>query len=119
MNDCDWDPARVYRSAIRKARKPHVCCECGGTIAVGERHEYVTANWEGTWCDFRTCPDCVVIRCNLARREGSCGGWLHGGMLEELESIKYDPDGERLFAAYNLSTKHRGGTPLYRIEEDA
>jgi len=81
--DCsctDGDPASVYRTQWRKARKEHLCCECDDPIKVGDKHEYVTACWDGTWDDHRTCKTCVAIR------ERYCPhGWLFGQLAEIIE----------------------------------
>lgn len=106
---CDWDPATVYVSVKRKARKSHTCCECRGKIAVGETYELVTGLWEGSWSTFKTCPDCLPVRCALAATEDSCGGYLHGGLREELCNYAPSSDGPRLIGMYNASVAHRGG----------
>lgn len=42
-----------YSTSTPKARKPHVCCECSGSIFKGERHFQVTGKWEGQISSFR------------------------------------------------------------------
>ena len=116
--DCDWDPATLYNVQTRKAAKDHKCDECGGTIRKGENYEYVTGLWEGQWSTFRTCPDCIPIRCDIANGPGGCGGWAHGAMLEDLDNMQYQPDGARLIAAYNASVAHRGGHLIHVIKDD-
>ena len=53
---CDWDadPADVYCSKTRKARKEHVCCECRQKILPGQEYEYVTMMYEGRWESYKT-----------------------------------------------------------------
>jgi hypothetical protein len=77
---CDWEPSEVYVAKRRKAAKDHRCDECHGTICKGESYEYATGLWEGQWSSFRTCPDCIPIRCEIARLPGGCGGWAHGAI---------------------------------------
>ena len=116
--NCDWDPAQLYTAQRRKAAKNHRCDECHGTIRKGESHEYAKGLWEGQWSSFRTCPDCIPIRCELARLPGSCGGWAHGAMLEDMEDMKYQPEGRRIVAAYNVSVAHRGGLLITSIGDE-
>lgn len=106
---CDWDPAKVYRQQIRRAAKDYKCDECRGVIRKGERYEYTTGCWDGYWDDFHTCSDCIPIRCEIARIPGGCGGWLHGGMLEELQDMRWQPENHRIIGMYNASIAHRGG----------
>lgn len=106
---CDWDPASVYRVETRKAAKEHRCDECHGTIRKGENYEYVAGCWDGHWDVFHTCADCIPIRCAIAKLDSECGGWLHGGMQEELENMKWNDAGQQIIAMYNASVAHRGG----------
>jgi hypothetical protein len=75
---------------IVKARKSHVCNECGREIAVGEKYEYVFGVWEGDPGVYKTCSDCLS-----ARSVFFCGGtWLYGqiwGLIYEAlqESLDY------------------------------
>lgn len=81
----DCDPWRVYREAIRTARKNHQCFECGRTIAKGERYRWATGlhpeNPRNSWDVFKLCAHCdaaaqwLVVMCN---------GYLFGGIGEEL-----------------------------------
>lgn len=57
--------ADVSSTKIRKARKPHTCCECGDTIGPGQRYEVASGCWEGSWDHFKTCITCVRIRDDL------------------------------------------------------
>jgi hypothetical protein len=52
----------MYNEVIRRARKPHKCCECGVTIAAGEQYQAVCAKWDGQFDSFCTCMPCVEIR---------------------------------------------------------
>ena len=46
-----------------KARKIHQCVECLGLIQKGERYDKLTGIWDGTPATYKTCMDCVAIRC--------------------------------------------------------
>ena len=59
---CDFDPPEVYQERDVKARKPHVCSECGREIAVGEIHQYIKGLWDGSWSTVRTCQHCAAAR---------------------------------------------------------
>jgi hypothetical protein len=54
--------ADVFDESSRRARKTHVCCECGQLINPGERYQYVRGLWDGAWQSFKTCEICVRIR---------------------------------------------------------
>jgi len=58
---------KYVRTTNPTAHKSHECCECLGTINVGEKYEYVTGLW-GTKHDwFRTCLDCTLVRARFSR----------------------------------------------------
>jgi hypothetical protein len=85
MIDCDcscndYDAPSCVREVIRRARRPHTCCECGDTIEPGQRYEYVSGVWDGHPDWHHTCLVCVAIR------EHYCPhGWLIGGLAEQIE----------------------------------
>ncbi len=110
---CDYDPASVYNRATVKAAKDHRCSECHGVICKGEQHELVKGCWDGSWMSFRTCSDCVHLRCQLTQSygEGGCG-WLHGGMIDEIENCAYnaahDEQAAKFLAMFNAVATIRG-----------
>jgi len=53
--------ADVYQSDIRKARKPHKCCECNEAIKVGDKYEYYSILFDGRWTHHNTCLICMEI----------------------------------------------------------
>lgn len=116
--DCDWDPAQVYHVEMRRAAKDHKCCECSGTIRKGENYEHVAGLWEGQWSTFHTCADCIPVRCEVARLPGSCGGWAHAGLAEELEAMRWQPANHRIIAMFNVSVAHRGGIQIHYEPEE-
>lgn len=65
----DGDEPDFYRSETRKARKPHECCECKGTIQPGQEYENVFGRWGGGFSTYKTCSLCVEIRTKF-----SCDG---------------------------------------------
>lgn len=76
--DNDGDPADFCHTSRPKARKPHKCCECRGTIRPGEIYEHAVGKWNGDILTFDTCTLCLEIRDKF-----SCGGgWVYCGMWE-------------------------------------
>lgn len=51
--------AEVWDVTWRKARKPHVCCECLETISPGQRYERIFMLFDGTATHFKTCEFCA------------------------------------------------------------
>jgi hypothetical protein len=49
-------------TTIRRARREHRCCECDGTIKVGDTYEYVSGVWDNQGASFKTCLACAGIR---------------------------------------------------------
>jgi len=52
----------LYRESMPKARKQHVCCECGATIDPGEIYQRVEGMWEGDFATYKTCEFCANVR---------------------------------------------------------
>lgn len=116
---CDFDPATVYHKATVRAAKNHACCECHGIIARGEHHERVKGLWDDQWTTFRTCPDCVFLRCEVRRDQSMDCGWLHGSMLEVIESYadrtSRDTRAARIVAMFNATAPLRGARRIERV----
>lgn len=99
----------------RTARKDHRCYECGRTIARGERHEVHVAVDDYGITTCRTCAHCEAAREWLSL---VCGGWLYGGVIEDLyEHTREEPDlcGNWLYrtvAAAERQWKRKDGTLL-------
>lgn len=60
-----------------KARKPHVCGECGRAIAVGTVYDRVSWAFEGSAHSLASCPRCRRIRTLIFEREiaEGCADW--------------------------------------------
>ncbi len=80
IDECD--PVDFYKRDVRTARMEHECGECGRTIAAGEKYEYVSMLYEGSWWPAKTCEHCMWARQWLSV---ACGGFVHHGVMEELE----------------------------------
>lgn len=73
--------ATVLSAAWRRARKAHRCSECARTIGAGERYHHEATLYEGEFEIYRTCAHCMRVRAWLL---GHCGGWLYGGLWEDI-----------------------------------
>jgi hypothetical protein len=97
MSDADppdfWAPPE-----LRRARKSHRCCECCGTIALGEQHWRFAGVWVGDFMTFRACVPCEELRQEIV---DDCG--------EE-----YRPPFEGLRDAYDEHYPESGGMELRR-----
>ena len=54
--------AEFCNESYPKARKKHVCCECGEDIKKGQNYQLFTGKWEGEFGAFKTCMACAAIR---------------------------------------------------------
>ncbi len=52
----------AYTEEWRLARKPHKCCECGGTIFYKEKYNYCSGVWDSQGRSYKTCKDCYDLR---------------------------------------------------------
>lgn len=73
-------------TVIRKARKPHWCCECAEDIKPGDRYEFTSGVWDGFPDSQKTCLSCVEIRDHFA-----CHGWIFGQVWSDIEE-NFFPD---------------------------
>lgn len=75
--------ATHHFSKLVAAVKDRTCSECGSAIPGGEKYELVTANWDGTKEQHRTCSPCLEIRDVFF--ESWCYGTLWEDMLNDCE----------------------------------
>lgn len=80
----EGEVASVSTIAMRKARKTHVCTECGEKIEKGEKYEYVAGLWDGHWDTFKTCNICLRIR-----KDVCCDGFVYGELREIIREEFY------------------------------
>ncbi len=66
----EGEPPQCMRTVQRKARKDHVCCECGRTIEAGTVYEYTSGIWDHEPSSHKTCPRCVTLRAAMAKING-------------------------------------------------
>ena len=67
MNNCccldfDYESPEMHSQRLRRARKPHICCECHETIPAGALYEFVWGKWDGQFNTYKTCARCANIR---------------------------------------------------------
>ena len=79
--------ADVYVARVRKARKPHKCDECGRIVNAGEQYLYASMLYERHWSSFATCEHCQSASQWLS---DNCGGYLHGGVLEDIQEHRHE-----------------------------
>lgn len=71
----------VLSAARRRARKAHRCTECQRTIGVVEQYQHEATIFDGDFEVHRICAHCMRVRAWLDR---NCGGWLYGGLWEDI-----------------------------------
>lgn len=79
------DGWKVYRDEDRRCAKPFNCYECSRDVERGERYFFATGilnDYDG-WETYKMCEQCRWIA--AAWLCGECGGWLYGGVQEDLE----------------------------------
>lgn len=75
------DQADFAHGEWRRAGKVHRCEECIRVIPRGQRHYYLSTLFDGRWSTWRTCEHCHAAGLWM---HVVCGGYLTGGLLEEL-----------------------------------
>ena len=84
--DIDYGP-EVAETTYPKARKEHICGECGETIKKGQKYENFRGLYEDRWSTHKTCMRCVALRDKYCP-----GGWIFGRVLERIgECMDWNP----------------------------
>lgn len=83
----DADPVEFFERRTVVARKPHRCSECGGEIAVGEKHEVCAYKFEGAFHSDRTCAPCREAAAEFEYHV--MGGDLWAMLAEEWDNGAY------------------------------
>lgn len=87
--DNNGERADFVTSQMRRARKEHVCDECGCKILPGQEYEYASWVYDGRWDSNKTCYLCLRIRASLFH------SWLYGGLWEALhEELRWSWTGD-------------------------
>lgn len=112
----DLEMPECFRRSTPKARKPHRCCECRGTIAVGEVYEVASGVWPDGPARFKTCADCARIR-EVVQKMVNPEDVAICGLMEELT----EGDHGEFLREWVACAQRRGaklpGWLLARIEE--
>jgi hypothetical protein len=104
----------------RKAAKPYTCCECGRTIAKGERHETWQGAHEGMLATMRTCALCAAVRWHWFKKNGKNHGKIEAtrlvvyviGDLRASQVAAAKGDNEAIIKAYALKHGVQAGETL-------
>lgn len=95
------------------ARKQHKCFECARTIEPGETYLAESLLFEGEFSAHKTCSHCEVARAWLA---AECGGWLYGGVEEDIRehatSGYYGMDLARIAVGMDWGWRRKNGALL-------
>lgn len=91
----DAEPCEFYQRRVITSRKAYKCCECGREISKGEKYQNASMKAEGRFYIYKTCIHCHTASLWL---EEVCGGYLHEGLIEELEEhlSEYNYEGEKM-----------------------
>ncbi len=55
------DPPKCWTQKTPKSSKEHRCCECRGTIAIGETCHLFSGIWDSAQ-SYKTCAECEILR---------------------------------------------------------
>mgnify|MGYP003154688263 CR=1 FL=1 len=53
------DIPQCIEETTRKARKQHMCCECGVLIKSGQQYRYISGIWDGKPLSYKQCLACA------------------------------------------------------------
>ena len=115
---CENEYSDVWIEKTVRARKEHICCECGGKIRRGEIHNTAKSLYEGEWSLLRRCPACQAAACDmeeLTSAHGGCFCNMWGDMRDRLWEILIDGSAEEIrlmrpiIERYNANMAKRGG----------
>jgi hypothetical protein len=77
----DYDGPSFSVEELRRAAKPHTCCECRDVILPSHTYEHVSGKWDGIMYTYKTCMSCREIRNHF----GCDSGWTYTCLWEQLE----------------------------------
>jgi hypothetical protein len=102
----DAEPCEYYRAKNVTARKNHQCMECDRTIARGETYHRATMLFDDRWDTCKLCAHCEAVAEWLSV---VCGGYLYGGIGEELiEHWDEEPELRSMGLARAIYGRERG-----------
>jgi hypothetical protein len=112
----DADPCDVWHAVYPTARKRHVCEECQRSIQTGETYRRVKMLYEGYWSESITCAHCEAAGAWMGE---VCGGYLGGGLDEELREHWSEGYASILLGRLILGMRerwHHGADPVPDVE---
>ena len=80
----EGEESEFYHVVIRKARKPHKCSECDGTIQPKEKYQHYVGKWDGDISTFDTCLLCIEIENKFSCGAGVTFSEMWDGLRENL-----------------------------------
>lgn len=92
----DAETVTLLSERTRSAAKTHRCGECRRVIERGEEYLVDSFVHDGEFESHKTCAHCKAVRQWL---EHECGGFVYGGVLEDLHD---HADDYRRFDLYRL-----------------
>lgn len=110
------DPCDVYTVLHPRARNRQECEECQRFIQPGEVYLRVKMLYEGHWDEFVACAHCEVAGEWMTT---VCGGYLHGGLNEELREHWSEGYASILMGRLILGMRdrwHGGADPVPDVE---
>jgi hypothetical protein len=99
-------------SETRKARKRHRCEDCFRHIEPGEMYRVCTWACDGSIQTFRMCSHCSVAAHWL---QENCGGFLWGGILEDIHEHVEEYRGVYPAVVRDLKRLHVQGSHHWRF----
>lgn len=92
MCSIDYEPAAVWDERSVRARRPHKCIECAGTIRPGEHYARVGCLFEGSWETLIRCALCYFLADAIETLECGDEGLIpYGGLHEEIHNMDSGP----------------------------
>lgn len=103
----------VYVRTPRKAKKLHVCYECGGSIHAGEEYVYHHGVFDGRGFGEKVCPDCNILinEVNKKLHPDDCCG------LGELHEFIFNNNDKEMIKKYVAIKRKRGAKIFEWMEE--
>lgn len=103
IDDYDEGP-EFFQETEPRARKEHRCGDCGRTIKSGEKYLRSVGKWGYEINSHVTCAHCKAASRWL---QTACGGYLFGGIGEELREHWHEEPGLRSVMLARLVIGHR------------
>jgi hypothetical protein len=86
----DAEHVELLRQKTQTAKIPHKCRECFRVIDAGEQYHVDAFVFDGEFTNHKTCLHCMTVRNWL---QDECGGFLYGGVEEDVREHVFDHDG--------------------------